>query len=338
MINSPSIERLKIVFFGTSDVAIPILQALDAENEIVAVVTSPDAAIGRKQIISPSAVAQAATDMGFTIFKPEKVKKNDELREKLEQLNADIFIVVSYGKILPLEVINMPRLKTLNVHFSRLPQYRGAAPIQWALLNGETTTATTIFVLDELMDHGPIVAQEDTIVQSDDTFATLSHRMAQQSAVLLTRLLPQYAAGKIPLREQDHAQATPTGMIHKIDGRIDWTQSAGTIYNRYRAFQTWPGIWTTWQDKTLKILSCHPVIAQADSGNSIESVVSDTSVTPLKPTTPGTITKNSDGRITVQCGESSQLELVTVQLEGQKPTDIKSFTNGRPDFIGQRFQ
>lgn len=296
---------MKIVFFGTSKIGIEILQNLHTHHEVKLVVTAPDQKVGRKHVLTPSPIAQAAAELGLTVTKPLKAKKNPELLELLQEQLADIFIVVSYGKILPAELIYLPPLKTLNVHFSLLPKYRGAAPVQFALLNGETKTGTTIFILDEQMDTGPILAQEEIEILPHETNLELQHRLGHISAELLVKILPLYQQGQIKPQPQDHTQATYTKIIKKLDGLIDWHNSAEKIYNQYRAFSPWPGIYTTWQNKTLKILEC-----RVSSPSTIAAE-------------PGTVQDSL-----VHCGNASALQLITVQLEGKKPLPIEDFLNG----------
>ena len=298
---------MKIVFFGTSAVGLPILEALIKEHEVVHIVTSPDAPVGRKQIMTASPIADFAASHNLPISKPLKVKKNEEFISFLDTLQADIFVVVSYGKILPLELINLPRLRTVNIHFSLLPKYRGASPIQFTLLNGDTQTGTTIFVLDEQMDTGPILAQAMIPIEPDDTFTSLASKLATLSSGLLIDLLPKYNRGEITPQPQDNAAATYVTLITKTDGKIDWTKSATDIHNQFRAFVEWPGIWTTWQGKQLKVLACSPIQNM--------------------PGTPGTVQDNI-----VYCGNNSALELHTVQLEGKSPQDIATFLNGYQQF------
>lgn len=302
---------MKIVFFGTSWVGVETLKTLHAAHEVVAVVTNPDAPVGRKQTLTPSPISALATELGLTQLKPEKVKGNAEFLENLRKLGAEVFIVVSYGKILPKELIESPPLKTLNIHFSLLPKYRGAAPIQAALLAGNEVSGTTIFILDELLDHGPILAQKEVGVAPDDTFTSLAKKMAAISTEMLLELLPRYQQGQtIPL-EQDHGLATKAPMIKKSDGQIDWSKSAQEVYNMHRAYVEWPGIFTFWQGKLLKILDC-----KASNNQSNDA--------------PGTVLPFG----AVCCGGGSVLELTTVQLEGKKPVDIKTFLSGNKEFVG----
>lgn len=298
---------MKIIFFGTSEIGVPILETLQKHFEVTAVVTSPDKPVGRKQVLSPSPISNTAERLGIFTYKPEKVKNNPEFLHQLKQHSADIFVVVSYGKILPLELLNIPKFKTVNVHFSILPAYRGPAPVQFALLNGETKTGTTIFVLDELVDHGPILATAEIEIDPKDTNITLQSKLSQLSCEIIVDVLEKYESSQITPQEQDHDLATPSKMIRKEDGLINWQESAEQIHNRWRAYQPWPGIYTTWQGKTLKILRCEPA-NQSDLA-------------------PGQINNDIIG-----CGKNTALKLIEVQLEGKNPVDIQSFLNGYPDF------
>lgn len=298
---------MRIVFFGTSEIGVPILEALHKNHEVVLVVSTPAKPTGRKQIITPSSISNTANQLNLPIITPQKVKTNTELWDDLKKYNADIFIVVSYGKILPLDLINIPPLKTVNVHFSLLPAYRGPAPVQFALLEGKTKTGTTIFVLDELVDHGPVIAMAEIQIDPDDTNITLQSKLAQLSAELLIETLPKYESGEITLQEQNHELATGSKIITKEDGKIDWSQGVQSIYNKFRAFQPWPGIYTSFEGKIFKILNCKPAQATHLS--------------------PGKIERNMVG-----CGNNTAIELITVQLEGKNPVSIQDFLNGHPKF------
>ena len=291
---------MKIVYFGTSEIGIPILSALKKHHQVLAVVTTPDKPVGRKQVLSPSAIANEALRLNLPVLKPTKVKNNPEFLEELKKFEADIFVVVSYGKILPVDLLDIPPLKTINVHFSLLPKYRGPAPVQFALLNGETKTGTSIFILDELVDHGPILAMQELDIDPDDTNISLQSKLAITSADLILETLPNYESGKIEPQVQNHDLATGSKIISKEDGKINWDQTAQEIYNQFRAYQPWPGIYTSWQGKILKILDCRP-----HTESSTE---------------------------TIDCGNKTYLRLITVQLEGKNPVSIKDFLNGYPDF------
>lgn len=299
---------MNVVFFGTSEVGLPIIRDLHAAHKILAVVSNPDAPVGRKQIITPSPISSYAMEEDLPLLRPEKVKNNPEFLEQLKNLNADIFIVVSYGKILPEALLNIPRLKTINIHFSLLPQYRGASPIQYALLKGETTTGTTIFVLDEEVDHGPILAQTKVDIHPDDTFASLAPKLSEASSKLLLETLPRYDSGALVPEPQNHANATSTGLITKEQGKVDWKWTGQQIYNQYRALHLWPGLWTTWQEKIFKILDCH-------------------------------LTNDSEeDAVNVVCGDGSLLAITILQVEGKTAMTAKEFLNGKPDFNPQELK
>lgn len=299
---------MKIIYFGTSAIGLPILEELIRHHEIVAVVTSPDKAVGRKQILTASPIANLAEQHNLIVYKPQKVRNNPEFLLTLKQHSAELYVVVSYGKILPLELLEQPPLKTINVHFSLLPKYRGPAPVQFTLLNGETKTGTSIFILDELVDHGPLLATAEIAIEPDDTNITLQSKLAQLSAELLIDTLPKYQNSQIKPTVQNHEQATSTKIITKEDGKIDWQQTSQQIYNQFRAFQPWPGIYTNWEGKNLKIISCAP----SSESLSLQS---------------GQVQQNFIG-----CGNNTVLELKSVQLEGKNQTSISDFLNGYPQF------
>lgn len=305
---------MKIVFFGTSNVALPVLEHLKQQHEILAVVTQPDAVVGRKKEVKESPISVLANEMQLRIFKPEKVKGDLELITSLEQLNADIFVVVSYGKILPLEIINLPKLKTVNVHFSALPKYRGASPVQEAIKNGDQQTGISIFLLDEKMDTGPVLSVSIYNIDPDDTFFSLSQKLAFSAASQINEVLKNYENGQITPLPQDDTAASYCGVISKLDGKIDWSKNAIEIYNTFRAYFPWPGLWTTWNEKKLKIIDCIPV-AEVD----LDSV-------------PGLV--KSDGIVT--CGNGTQLKIKSLQLEGKNELQIINFLNGCPQFIGSK--
>lgn len=303
---------MKMVFFGTADVAVPILNALNHAHQVIAVITSPDAPVGRKQVLTPSPVAIAASTLGLPILKPTKVKDNPELYEQLRKMDADIFIVVAYGKILPKKVIDLPELKTVNVHFSLLPKYRGAAPIQYTLLNGESVTGTTLFVLDERMDTGPVLSQKEMAVEENDDYHTLSEKLSKLSITALIETLPAYQQGVLLPYPQNESNATYTRLISKDDGMVNWRNSSDQIYNQHRAFKNWPGIWTTWNGETLKIIGCV--------------------ISPIKTElAPGTVHEDI-----IACGNGTALHLSAVQAAGGTKQSYSDFLRGHPNFNGSQ--
>lgn len=302
---------MKIVFFGTSNVALPVLQTLVNHHEIAAVVTQPDAPVGRKQELSESPVSVLAEELQLKVLKPATLKDNTIVRMELQSIAADMFVVVAYGKIIPEDILSLPPHGTLNVHPSLLPKYRGASPIQNALLNGDTETGTSIMLVDKEMDHGPVLAQQKVSVDPDDNAITLGDKLARVSAKLLLDVIPQYISGSLSPQEQDHASATFTKIITKQDGAIDWNKPASEILNQFRAYYPWPGVWTTWNGKILKITDC-TINSQGASGE------------------PGTVL---EGGIVV-CGNGTSLFLNRVQLEGKNEMDIVSFLNGNGSMVG----
>lgn len=315
---------MKIVFFGTSENSVILLEAIAPHFQVVGIVTMPDAPVGRKLVMTPSLVAQfaASSDVlkDVPVFKPVNPKE-DEFLNDLKALEADMFLVLSYGKILPEEVIDIPPLKTVNVHPSLLPLYRGATPIQSALLNGETVTGNSIIVMDPEMDHGPLLAQHEVAINPDENYPELEAKLARDSAQMILDVIPQYAEQRLEPREQDHEKATFTKYISKADGKVNWEEPADKIYNRYRAFYRWPGIWTTWNGEVLKIIECR----LGKEG----AALTDSSVGNLPA---GTVTESG----TVLCGNGTTLELLKVQRAGKNTVTIQEFLNGNKNFIGSR--
>lgn len=318
---------MKIVFFGTSNVALPILEALSKKHEVLAVVTSPDARFGRKQEIKESPVSVLANEMKLKVLKPLSVKDNSDFLNELQSLNAEIFVVVSYGKILPLSVINLPKYKTLNVHFSVLPKYRGSSPIQYALLNGDKYTGTSVFILDEKVDHGALLGSEIVEIGQDDNFLTLSQKLAYKSAAIINELIADYVSGKITPQIQDEQAATFTKIITREQGKINWQNTSTTIYNQFRAFYPWPGVWTTWNGRIIKLIDIEisllhppaiPTLKRWQAGKTTEAL------------SPGLVLQ--DGM--VMCGESSYIKIKILQMEGKKEMPFIDFINGFKDFLG----
>ena len=235
---------MKIIYLGTPEFSAVILEALiNSDHEIAAVITNPDAPIGPKQILTPSPVKIIAEKNKIPIIKLEEIQKD-----------ADLAIVAAYGKIIPKNILNIPRYGTINVHPSLLPKYRGASPIQNTILNGDKKTGVTIMKLDEEMDHGPILAQAELPIAGNDTYESLSQKLTILGEKLLIKTIPDYVSGKIKPVEQKHAEATYTKIIKKEDGKIDWSKSATEIERIIRAFYPWPAAWAIWEGKVLKIL------------------------------------------------------------------------------------
>ena len=304
---------MKILFFGTSNVALPVLEELHRHHEIVGVVTQPDAVVGRNKELRETPVAVLAGEMKLPIFKFEKIGQDSSIVTQFSTLQPELSVVVSYGSILPQAILDIPHYKTLNIHFSLLPKYRGAAPLQYALVNGETETGITIFRLNAEMDRGPIITQEKHLIEPDDNFLRLSQRLAYASAKLITAVIPDYTADKLPLVPQDELQATYTKIIAREDGRIRWDKTAQEIYNEFRGFYPWPGIWTVWQGKNIKIMDCEVTSEPSGDVRNLGTVLA--------------------GGVIV-CGQNTYLQIKSLQLEGKTETAITSFLNGYQNFVG----
>lgn len=236
---------MKIVFFGTSGFAVPILRLLKQQSwaDILAVVTTPPKPIGKKRELVPSPVAEEARKLGLPVFAPEKLKSPEWL-ETFSKLNPDMAVLASYGKILPQSNLDIPKYGFLNAHPSLLPQHRGASPIEGAILIGDSKTGVTIMKMDAQMDHGPILSQMEILLSGFERAAELEEKLAQLGAELLVKTIPSYIHGEIVPQEQEHDKATFTKLITREDGFVDLKMPAEEIFRRYRAYDPWPGVWT----------------------------------------------------------------------------------------------
>lgn len=243
----------KIVFFGTSELAATILEKLTSEYKISAVITRADQPVGRKQVVTPSPLSLVAEKHNIPTLKP--VKLNSEFTsENRELLEADLYVVAAYGKIIPQAILDIPTHGAINVHPSLLPKYRGASPIISAILNGDKTSGVTIMQMDEQMDHGPILAVEKIEIGDNETNPELSLQMAEIGAELLVKTIPGFLDGSISPQSQDETQATFCKLISKNDGYfdIDNSPSAEVLDRMTRAYDPWPNVWTRWNDKVVK--------------------------------------------------------------------------------------
>ena len=236
---------MKIIFFGTPEFSVPFLDALasDPEIEILAVVTQPDKPVGRKQELTPSAVKMRAEVLGILVIQFPTLKTS-EAKKRLATFGADAFIVVAYGKLIPKIVLDLPQLGCINVHPSKLPQYRGPSPIQAVIEKGDRETAVSIMLLDEGMDTGPILAQKSVEVLEDDTSPTLSNRLMQIGAPLLLETLKLYASGTLKPIPQDGSKATITKLLDRDSGKIDLSEPAELLERKIRAYTPWPATYT----------------------------------------------------------------------------------------------
>ncbi|MDP1710782.1 MAG: methionyl-tRNA formyltransferase [candidate division WWE3 bacterium] len=239
-------KKPTIIFFGTPLFGQIVLKRLLEEDlKIVAVVTQPDRPVGREGKKASSPVKTLGKEKKIQVFTPANKDELLTINHKLAKLKPDLFVVASYGMIIPPEILSIPSHGALNVHPSLLPKYRGASPIQAAILAGESETGVTIMLMDEQMDHGPILAQEKILLEPAETTPTAMVKLAQAGGELLTRTIPRYLADKITPQSQDHSQATYTKLIKKEDGRVNWAESNLRIERMVRAYNPWPGVWTT---------------------------------------------------------------------------------------------
>lgn len=306
----------RVVFMGSPEFAVPALTwlAASAEYTLVGVYTQPDKPAGRGHKLLAPPVKEMAEAQRLPIFQPHTLR-TPEAQAELARLRPDLIVVAAYGLILPRPVLDLPPHGCVNVHASLLPRYRGAAPIQAAILNGESVTGVTLILLDEGVDTGPMLAQADLAILPDDTGRTLTARLARLGADLLAQTLPRWLAGQIEPQAQDETRATLAPRLSKQDGRLDWSQPAGALDRRVRAYDPWPGTFTTWQNKRLKVIKAQVVREPQVAGSP-----------------PGQVIR-WDGGVGVVTGDGV-LELVAVQLEGKRVTSGLDFARGQPDFAG----
>ncbi|WP_027720034.1 MULTISPECIES: methionyl-tRNA formyltransferase [unclassified Desulfurobacterium] len=261
-------EKFNVVFMGTPDFAVPSLKGLlDSDMfNVSLVVTQPDKPAGRGRRLKAPPVKVIAESHGIPVVQPLKVKGNEELMDRLKAISPDFIVVAAYGKILPSELLEIPKIAPVNVHASLLPRYRGASPIQSALLNGDAKTGVTIMKITEKLDSGDIYIQEETSISLDDTAQTLHDRLAKIGGRLLVKALPLIASGKLKPVPQDDSKATYCTQIKKEDGRIDWRDDVENIFNKVRAFTPWPSAFTHFKGKLLKITKALPVEGHGEPG------------------------------------------------------------------------
>jgi methionyl-tRNA formyltransferase len=318
-----------LIFCGTPRFAVPTLEKLvEAGHAVPLVVTQPDKPRGRGMVVTVSPVKEAARRLGLPITQPDKIKSNDDFREQLAAIHPDAIIVVGYGRIIPQWMIDLPRLGNLNLHASLLPKYRGAAPIQWAIANGESVTGVTTMRIDAGLDTGDILLQRELPIGPDDTAETLGPKLAAVGADLMVDTLPKLETGQTAPRPQDHTKATIAPILKKEDGRIDFSINAVRIYNRLRGFQPWPGAYTTYRGRNIAVLTAAVHLENKPLFTLDEDLaVSD-----------GAIIVVAD-RIFVYCHGDTWLELLEVRPEGKRRMSVREFINGyRPktgDHLGQ---
>ena len=317
---------MKIVFFGTPDFAVPSLHSvLTSEHDITAVVTQPDRQRGRGRHVQPCPVKREAQKAGLTVLQPQRVK-DQRFIGNLKELNPSAIVVVAYGQILPPDIIRLPRHGCINVHASLLPKYRGAAPINWAIINGEKKTGVSIMIMDEGMDTGPVVSQRETDIHEDDTAGSLSDRLSQIGAdVLIASLKGIEDASLIARPQTDDVTYAP--LMKKSDGAIQWSKSAESLLDFVRGMHPWPGAFSFLEGKRIKILKAGPVTA---SGGSVSGGMNNKG-------DAGVIETVSGDELIVSTG-SGRVSIRELQQAGKPPMDVKSFLQGRKLKEGMRFE
>lgn len=308
---------MRIVFMGTPHAAVPTLrQCLSDGHEVVAVWTQPDRPAGRGNKIVFSPVKEFALSQGLQVFQPPRIK-NDEAKQLFASHDADVAVVVAYGKILPDEFLRAPRRGCINVHFSLLPLYRGAAPANWAIVNGEKETGVTTMFIEPTLDTGPILLQRKTAIGETETAPELMQRLADIGAPLLSETLRRLH--DITPRPQHDRDATFAPILKKEDGLIHWSQSAFAIERRVRGLQPWPNAYTTFHSRGLIIWDAQPSL----------SVTSNIPV--------GELIVAQGDELVVQCGERTALRVLEVQPEARKRIAARDFINGNRLKAGERF-
>jgi methionyl-tRNA formyltransferase len=306
---------MRIVFMGTPQAAVPTLRRLvDDGHEIVAVWTQPDKPAGRGHKMTPSEVKEFALSRGLHIEQPQRIK-TEEAKQLFASYDADVAVVVAYGRILPVEYLTSPRRGAINVHFSLLPKYRGAAPVNWAIANGEVATGVTTMFMEPELDSGPILLQRETTLGEKETAPELMSRLAEIGADLLAETLSQL--DHLTPKPQRHDEASLAPILRKEDGLIDWTRDATSIERAVRAFQPWPNAYTTSAGRRLVVWK-----AEAVDGNDGDA---------------GTVLSAKGDSLIIGCGGDTALRLLEVQPEAKRRMSARDFLNGTHLQIGDRF-
>jgi methionyl-tRNA formyltransferase len=303
------VNRLRIVFCGTPHFAVPSLKHLLAQNdfEIAAVYTQPDRPRGRGQEISDAPVKVVAMAAGVPVHQPQKIRA-PEVAEQLRAIAPDVIVIIAYGQIIPARLLDIPKHGWINLHASLLPKYRGAAPINWAIANGETRTGNTTMRIDAGMDTGEMLLQQELEIGAKETAPELLARLSEAGAGLIAETLRGLQTGTLQGRPQDNSEATLAPILKREDGLIDWTRSAVEIFNKMRGFAPWPGAYSVFRGQTCHLLG-EPV------SNETTSVL------------PGTLLEGKQ-EVRVACGQGTLLELSHVKLEGRKQVTAPEFANG----------
>lgn len=310
---------MKVIYMGTPDFAVGALKSvIEAGHEVKLVVTQPDRVRGRGSEVSYCPVKQCALEYGLPVFQPEKIRLPEAV-ERLKQEDADIYIVAAFGQIMSEEILNIPKYGCINIHASLLPKYRGAAPIQWAILNGERKTGVTIMQMDKGIDTGDILLQREIDIAPDETGESLFERLAVLGADAVTEALDLIEKGEITPVRQDESQATHVGMLRKEMGLIDWNDTSVRIERYVRGLNSWPSAYTSHKGKMLKIWGSH---------------VDDTPGANTAGVQAGTVVRADDTGLYVKTGDGV-LVITSLQIEGKKRMDTAAFLRGQQIAAGE---
>lgn len=317
---------MKLIFMGTPESAVPTLRrCVEEGHEVVCVWTQPDRPAGRGNKLKAPPVKEFALSQGLAVHQPSKIKTEEALALFTER-EFDAAVVVAYGRILPPTFLRAPRLGCVNVHFSLLPKYRGAAPVNWALVRGEHETGVTTMLMDEGLDTGPILLQRSTEIEEDETAPHLLERLSHVGAELLVETLSRF--DEIEPRSQDDAQATLAPILRREDGLIDWSLNASEIERRVRGFQPWPNAFTTHESRRL-------IVWRAEARGR-ESGLGDAAPHEEAATAAGTLVSARGDELVVACGGETTLKLLEVQPEGKQRLRARDFINGSRAQAGER--
>ncbi|MGN1000807.1 MAG: methionyl-tRNA formyltransferase [Bacilli bacterium] len=309
---------MKIVFMGTPEFSVPILKMLIKNYNVVGVVTQPDREVGRKKVLTPSPIKQTAMEFNIPVITPEKLRIE---YEKVLAFKPDIIVTCAYGQILPNEILNYPKYGCINVHASLLPKYRGGAPIQRAIMNGEVKTGITIMYMNEGMDTGDMIEKKELIIQNDDNYDEVSKKLSVIGTDLLEDVLPKVIRGKIKRTIQDNEDATYAPIIKREDEKLDFNKTTFEIYNHIRALSTTPGAYAILDNKVVKIYS---------------SRMSD-HIHPNKKN--GEIVKIYDDGIGISTSDS-EIVITDIKIEGKNKMSVKQYLNGKnaDELLGKIFE
>jgi methionyl-tRNA formyltransferase len=317
---------MRIVFCGTPQFAVPTLKYLleQSELEIVGVVTQPDRRQGRGLEITFSPVKEAALAAKVPVHQPKKIRE-PEMETLLREIAPDCIVIIAYGQIIPVGLLEIPRLGWINLHASLLPKYRGAAPINWTIVNGETRTGVTTMKIDAGMDTGEMLLRQEVEIGPEETAAELTVRMAELGGQLMANTLRGLAEGTLAAKPQNHAEASYAPMLKKEDGRVDWKQTAKEIYNRMRGFAPWPGAYTAFRGETCQVWGVP--VSKEEAVKLPQDVFG---------TAPGALFV-AEHELYVACGDTTVLRLGAVKVEGRKKVEAADFANGARLKSGERF-